>query len=108
KGRGLTGRSWLEWEAGAAPNRDYQDLVSRLFSTNAVRLGFCNDYQPTTSSTTDSDVFHPSLTPGVITGASRNRSAVLIERLTTTTEVVSMSPTALSTQDQRKVILVAT
>ena len=31
--RGLTMRSWMDWEAGARPNWDYQDLLSRLSST---------------------------------------------------------------------------
>src|SRR5712691_8898834 len=26
KGRGLTARSWMDWEAGARPGWDYQDL----------------------------------------------------------------------------------
>lgn len=42
--RGLTERSWLEWESGAYPNRDYQDLLSRLFKTSPVQLGFATDY----------------------------------------------------------------
>ncbi|MGH8904599.1 MAG: hypothetical protein ACRDYA_23675, partial [Egibacteraceae bacterium] len=43
--RGLTGRSWLEWEAGARPNGDYQDLLCRLFATGPVQLGFATDYR---------------------------------------------------------------
>ncbi|MGH8899084.1 MAG: XRE family transcriptional regulator [Egibacteraceae bacterium] len=43
--RGLTGRSWLEWEAGARPNGDYQDLLCRLFETGPVQLGFATDYR---------------------------------------------------------------
>lgn len=46
KARGLTTRSWLEWEAGACPNRDYTELLSRLFSTSVVGLGFAGDYTP--------------------------------------------------------------
>jgi hypothetical protein len=42
--RGLTGRSWLEWEAGARPNSDYQDLLCRLFATGPVQLGLAADY----------------------------------------------------------------
>jgi hypothetical protein len=42
--RGLTVRSWLEWEAGARPNSDYQDLLARLFTTGPVQLGFATDY----------------------------------------------------------------
>ncbi|MGH8899083.1 MAG: hypothetical protein ACRDZ4_19180 [Egibacteraceae bacterium] len=43
--RGLTGRSWLEWEAGARPNGDYQDLLCRLFETGPVQLGFATEYR---------------------------------------------------------------
>ncbi|MGH3938115.1 MAG: hypothetical protein ACRDTG_05695 [Pseudonocardiaceae bacterium] len=46
KRRGLTTRSWLEWEAGGVPNRDYQDLLCRLFTTGPVQLGFSIDYTP--------------------------------------------------------------
>jgi hypothetical protein len=42
--RGLTLRSWLEWEAGRRPNADYQDLLCRLFTTGPVQLGFATDY----------------------------------------------------------------
>lgn len=49
KRRGLTTRSWLEWEAGRAPSRDYQDLLCRLFSTGPVQLGFSTDYTPINS-----------------------------------------------------------
>ncbi|MGH8901000.1 MAG: hypothetical protein ACRDYA_04775 [Egibacteraceae bacterium] len=42
--RGLTGRSWLEWESGARPNGDYQDLLCRLLETGPVQLGFATDY----------------------------------------------------------------
>jgi hypothetical protein len=42
--RGLTVRSWTEWEAGANPNADYQDLLCRLFATGPVQLGFATDY----------------------------------------------------------------
>ncbi len=42
--RGLTGRSWLEWEAGARPNGDYRDLLCRLFETGPAQLGFATDY----------------------------------------------------------------
>ena len=45
--RGLTDRSWLEWEAGAKPNGDYQDLLCRLFVTGPVQLGFATDYGET-------------------------------------------------------------
>ncbi|MGO4613012.1 tetratricopeptide repeat protein [Nocardia sp. 2YAB30] len=44
--RGLVVRSWMEWEAGARPSWDYQDLLSRLFSTNPVQLGWAPDYAP--------------------------------------------------------------
>src|SRR4051812_32577451 len=46
KRRGLTERSWREWEAGARPDRDYTDLLCRLFETGPVQLGFANDYTP--------------------------------------------------------------
>jgi hypothetical protein len=45
-GRGLTQRSWKEWEAGARPNDDYRDLLCRLFRTGPVQLGFGRDYTP--------------------------------------------------------------
>jgi hypothetical protein len=44
KPRGLVVRSWMEWEAGARPNWDYQDLLSRLFHANSVQLGWAADY----------------------------------------------------------------
>ena len=44
KPRGLTARSWMDWEAGARPNWDYQDLVARLFHGSAVQLGWAADY----------------------------------------------------------------
>jgi tetratricopeptide (TPR) repeat protein len=44
KPRGLTARSWMDWEAGARPNWDYQDLVARLFHASAVQLGWAADY----------------------------------------------------------------
>jgi len=44
--RGLTIRSWLEWEAGDHPNADYQDLLCRLFRTDPVSLGFRQAYGP--------------------------------------------------------------
>src|SRR5258708_23432417 len=40
KARGLTARSWMEWEVGARPGWDYQDLLSRLFHASAVQLGW--------------------------------------------------------------------
>ena len=46
KPRGLTTRSWMDWEAGARPNWDYQDLLSRLFQASPVRLGWAADYAP--------------------------------------------------------------
>jgi len=42
--RGLTVRSWLEWEAGDHPNADYQDLLCRLFRADPVSLGFRQAY----------------------------------------------------------------
>ncbi|MBG0824786.1 hypothetical protein HS048_29210 [Planomonospora sp. ID91781] len=46
KRRGLSERSWREWEAGARPDRDYTDLLCRLFETGPVQLGFAQDYTP--------------------------------------------------------------
>src|SRR5215469_12943513 len=40
KARGLTTRSWMDWEASDRPGWDYQDLVSRLFQASAVHLGW--------------------------------------------------------------------
>ncbi|MER7450359.1 tetratricopeptide repeat protein [Nocardia beijingensis] len=48
KPRGLVVRSWMEWEAGSRPSWDYQDLLSRLFCTNPVALGWAADYGPAT------------------------------------------------------------
>ena len=45
--RGLTARSWMDWEAGGRPSWDYQDLVSRLLQASAVELGWAADYSPT-------------------------------------------------------------
>jgi hypothetical protein len=44
KRRGLTERSWRQWEAGDRPSRDYEDLLCRLFGTGPVQLGFASDY----------------------------------------------------------------
>ncbi|HEY9472987.1 MAG TPA: hypothetical protein VIS06_03940, partial [Mycobacteriales bacterium] len=41
--RGLSERSWKGWEGGEKLGADYQDLVSRLFQTSPVRLGFARD-----------------------------------------------------------------
>ena len=46
KPRGLTARSWMDWEAGGRPSWDYQDLVSRLLDASAVELGWAADYSP--------------------------------------------------------------
>ena len=51
KPRGLTERSWTEWEAGQRPSFDYQDLVSRLFCCSAVQLGWAADYSPAAPAT---------------------------------------------------------
>ncbi len=42
--RGLTARSWLEWEAGDHPSADYTDLLCRLFRSDPVSLGFRSAY----------------------------------------------------------------
>jgi tetratricopeptide (TPR) repeat protein len=44
KGRGLTQRSWMQWESGQRPGWDYQDLVRRLLQASAVELGWAADY----------------------------------------------------------------
>ncbi|MEV5407293.1 XRE family transcriptional regulator [Thermopolyspora sp. NPDC052614] len=44
--RGLTKRSWLDWESGHRPGADYLDLLCRLFQTGPVELGFATDYTP--------------------------------------------------------------
>lgn len=36
----------MDWEAGARPNWDYQDLLSRLFHSSPVQLGWVTDYTP--------------------------------------------------------------
>jgi tetratricopeptide (TPR) repeat protein len=46
KRRGLTERSWMEWESGGRPGWDYQDLVSRLLQASPVQLGWATDYSP--------------------------------------------------------------
>ncbi|MGH8901549.1 MAG: XRE family transcriptional regulator [Egibacteraceae bacterium] len=61
--RGLTGRSWLQWEAGAKPNGDYQDLLCRLFATGPVQLGFATDYR-------SQGVEEPAAAPLPLGGAS--------------------------------------
>ncbi|NRQ32117.1 hypothetical protein HII36_09735 [Nonomuraea sp. NN258] len=43
--RGLTVRSWLEWEADHPPSPAYQDLLCRLFLTGPVQLGFAVSYE---------------------------------------------------------------
>lgn len=47
--RGLHERSWKQWEAGANTGEDYRDLLSRLFRTGPVQLGFARDYTPSTN-----------------------------------------------------------
>jgi tetratricopeptide (TPR) repeat protein len=44
--RGLTARSWMDWEAGGRPSWDYQDLVSKLLQASPVELGWAADYSP--------------------------------------------------------------
>jgi hypothetical protein len=44
--RGLSERSWKEWEAGGRPSPDYQDLLCRLLRTGPVQLGLASDYSP--------------------------------------------------------------
>ena len=45
--RGLTIRSWHQWESERyRPRDDYIDLLCRLFQTSAVRLGYAPDYTP--------------------------------------------------------------
>ncbi|MER6178550.1 hypothetical protein [Streptosporangium sp. NPDC001681] len=42
--RGTADRAWRRWESGHHPDSDYQDRISRLFSTGPVQLGFATDY----------------------------------------------------------------
>lgn len=44
--RGLTARSWIEWEREHLPSADYQDLLCRLLLTGPVQLGFARSYEP--------------------------------------------------------------
>jgi hypothetical protein len=44
--RGLTVRSWIEWEGEHLPSADYLDLLCRLFLTGPVQLGFARSYGP--------------------------------------------------------------
>ena len=59
--RGLSERSWKGWESGEHPGTDYQDLLSRLFQTNPIRLGFARDYTPAVDPEPESA---PSIPPG--------------------------------------------
>jgi tetratricopeptide (TPR) repeat protein len=43
---GLAARSLVDWEAGDAMRRDYQDLLCRLYRTGPVQLGLAVDYTP--------------------------------------------------------------
>jgi tetratricopeptide (TPR) repeat protein len=56
KPRGLVARSWMEWEAGARPSWEYQDLLSRLFQANPIQLGWAADYSPPTPRGSDTAV----------------------------------------------------
>ncbi|WP_157099812.1 hypothetical protein [Microbispora sp. ATCC PTA-5024] len=68
KRRGLTERSWREWEAGARPDREYTDLLCRLYETGPVQLGFARDYTP-------EELRRPRVTaPDLITTAAQEAS----------------------------------
>lgn len=56
--RGLVARSWLEWEAGGRPSWDYQDLLSRLFHTSPIALGWATDYSPEAPAQDESRQLH--------------------------------------------------
>ena len=71
--RGLSERSWKGWESGIdRPGPDYQDLLSRLFQTSPVRLGFAHDYTPAVDP-------EPDPAPSVLSGDPR-WDAVMTER----------------------------
>ncbi|GAA4471788.1 helix-turn-helix transcriptional regulator [Phytohabitans houttuyneae] len=43
--RGITQRSWHQWEAGTyRPDDDYLDRIARLFHTNIIKLGYATDH----------------------------------------------------------------
>ena len=69
KARGLVARSWMDWEAGSRPNWDYQDLLSRLFRTSPVHLGWAPDYTPAEPPTSGRTRARPS--PSALTGGTR-------------------------------------
>lgn len=74
KPRGLVTRSWMEWEAGSRPSWDYQDLLSRLFCTNPVQLGWAADYAPASAASAMLRV------PGTasLTGGPAERSGAIL------------------------------
>lgn len=68
--RGLTERSWKEWEAGGKPNDDYRDLLCRLFRTGPVHLGFARDYTPSSPN-------HSVGSPSIVGATSESWSDML-------------------------------
>jgi tetratricopeptide (TPR) repeat protein len=69
--RGLTTRSWTEWESGANPNGDYQDLLCRLFTTGPVQLGFATDYSDEDSGPHREKLVVPALSLEAMSGGQR-------------------------------------
>jgi tetratricopeptide (TPR) repeat protein len=47
----------MEWEAGARPSWEYQDLLSRLFQANPIQLGWATDYSPPMLGNSDIAIF---------------------------------------------------
>ncbi|MFG1879311.1 XRE family transcriptional regulator [Sphaerisporangium sp. NPDC049003] len=82
--RGLTKRSWLDWESGHRPGADYLDLLCRLFRTGPVELGFATDYTPGLRTTA------PALERELIMSAASESSDHAAE-----TEAAAIGPNAL-------------
>ena len=91
--RGLTVRSWLEWEAGDHPNADYQDLLCRLFRTDPVSLGFHRAYG-TCSGGLPSGIVGGAAPPSE-TGGAVNRAAMESVAHAAAAEVSGAGPTLL-------------
>jgi hypothetical protein len=92
KPRGLVARSWMEWEAGARPSWEYQDLLSRLFQANPIQLGWATDYSPPMLGNSDIAIFgqqvidppRQQLPPDIGDFTGRNEQAgKLVELMTT-------------------------
>jgi hypothetical protein len=76
KGRGLTARSWMEWEAGGRPGWDYADLVSRLFQASAVQLGWAADYSPAGSAGSRGSLARPVVAAAAGTATIQRASGI--------------------------------